>query len=803
MLETVKSWVTGFFSSQVPPVYQDLTNDKPFQGAEVLSASVASNAGQHTDPFLGAQTQHVTYHAAPSSSGLELVTGSLKRKDREPFGSPVSHQTTAGTASQFQPYRPGLKSVHEDENPELSIFYLQPRWKRQVLSIDGKNEQLPWWRKKSPEILKLGSSAHPTAAALSEKVGGPASSTSSTLALTTSCKPPSSFFAEASESMDLAETFTSNSSERRQWKRMAQLAATMRPMKVHGSSGRRYSVKPWHLRSGTEEEELVEAVEQPPSLNAPSFALPSSVEQPPSLNAPSFALPSSVAPSNAGLLATAVQSLPSSAPQASSAAAPSLFSLSTAAPILSTNAAATTATTATMTAIISSSASTTPGLTSSKIPAMTNLDASNVSMSGSNAAAVTSVPVTLQHQQAGAASSSSRSHLPHGTPSFGAASTLGHSVSTAAEQSSLLPPGEQLARPQLLLAAPPDQAPASAAGPALLSLSSATAAPSAPSTSGRIFNLGFSFGASAAAPAATSAPASFSFGASAAAPAASSAPAGFSSGASTAAPANTSAPAGFSFGASNSAPAASSAPAGFSFGASAAAPAASSALAGFSFGASAAAPAGFSLSTSHGTNVFGASNSTAPTSTTSIFGLGSASGPAPTLSNPSPFGFNASSAAPAPFSPPAKIFNAAPTSNTSFAFIGQPHHSLQPSPFGSTATATAFHAAASPQFGGSPLPSMPFGHQQRAAVGSAAFGGFSASPAPAPFGGHQGSVSGFGGMAVPAGSPVFGGPTATSSMASGAAAAAGSAGFSLGTAQMSGDQSGRRKVAARRRAAGR
>ncbi|KAG3003038.1 hypothetical protein JG687_00014177 [Phytophthora cactorum] len=122
--------------------------------------------------------------------------------------------------------------------------------------------------------------------------------------------------------------------------------------------------------------------------------------------------------------------------------------------------------------------------------------------------------------------------------------------------------------------------------------------------------MAFSFGATAAAPAASS---GFSFGATPAAPAASS---GFSFGASSAAPAASS---GFNFGGTSAAPAVSS---GFSFGATPAAPAASS---GFGFGAKPASTpsSGFS---------FGASASTAP----SLFG---AAGTATATPAPTGFGF--------------------------------------------------------------------------------------------------------------------------------------------------------------------
>ncbi|KAF1779017.1 Nucleoporin p58/p45 [Phytophthora cactorum] len=122
--------------------------------------------------------------------------------------------------------------------------------------------------------------------------------------------------------------------------------------------------------------------------------------------------------------------------------------------------------------------------------------------------------------------------------------------------------------------------------------------------------MAFSFGATAAAPAASS---GFSFGATPAAPAASS---DFSFGASSAAPAASS---GFNFGGTSAAPAVSS---GFSFGATPAAPAASS---GFGFGAKPASTpsSGFS---------FGASASTAP----SLFG---AAGTATATPAPTGFGF--------------------------------------------------------------------------------------------------------------------------------------------------------------------
>ncbi|KAG1693802.1 hypothetical protein DVH05_022906 [Phytophthora capsici] len=171
--------------------------------------------------------------------------------------------------------------------------------------------------------------------------------------------------------------------------------------------------------------------------------------------------------------------------------------------------------------------------------------------------------------------------------------------------------------------------------------------------------MAFSFGATAAAPAASSgfgfsaAPAAssgFSFGATSTAPTASS---GFSFGGTSAAPAASS---GFSFGATPTAPAASS---GFSFGGAAAAPAASS---GFSFGGNTAAPAassGFSFGAkpAASTTGFGFGASAAPT--TSLFGAAApaASGfgfgatPAQPTSGFGSFGFGANATQPAAAQP--------------------------------------------------------------------------------------------------------------------------------------------------------
>ncbi|KAK1933630.1 Nucleoporin p58/p45 [Phytophthora citrophthora] len=135
--------------------------------------------------------------------------------------------------------------------------------------------------------------------------------------------------------------------------------------------------------------------------------------------------------------------------------------------------------------------------------------------------------------------------------------------------------------------------------------------------------MAFSFGATAAAPAASSgfgfnaaptASSGFSFGATSTAPTASS---GFSFGGTSAAPAASS---GFSFGAT---PAASAASGGFNFGGAAATPAPSS---GFSFGGNTAAPAassGFSFGAKPATpsTGFGFGASTTPAApTTSVFG---------------------------------------------------------------------------------------------------------------------------------------------------------------------------------------
>jgi hypothetical protein len=50
----------------------------------------------------------------------------------------------------------------------------------------------------------------------------------------------SSSLAKRSLLFDHAETFAVKSSDKWQWKRIAKLAANMRPLKVHGFSGRRY-----------------------------------------------------------------------------------------------------------------------------------------------------------------------------------------------------------------------------------------------------------------------------------------------------------------------------------------------------------------------------------------------------------------------------------------------------------------------------------------------------------------------------------------------------------------------------------
>jgi hypothetical protein len=208
------------------------------------------------------------------------------------------------------------------------------------------------------------------------------------------------------------------------------------------------------------------------------------------------------------------------------------------------------------------------------------------------------------------------------------------------------------------------------------------------------------------------------------------------------------------------------------------------------------------------TTIFGVTNNTGPTSTTTIFGTSSSSGPALAHSVTNPFGSAASNAAQT-FSP-AQGFVAVPFHTTSSFSFGQQQHSVQQQPFRPPATALPSTSVSetSPLFEeSSPLPaaSMPFGKQQQqqqstTAVHTFAFGGtFCASPALAPFGDHQAGASattGFGGMIVPAGSHVFGAAAAGNIVAA-------DPGFSLGPAQMSGDQSGRRKVAARRRAAGR
>ncbi|EGZ23443.1 hypothetical protein PHYSODRAFT_485826 [Phytophthora sojae] len=145
--------------------------------------------------------------------------------------------------------------------------------------------------------------------------------------------------------------------------------------------------------------------------------------------------------------------------------------------------------------------------------------------------------------------------------------------------------------------------------------------------------MAFSFGATAAAPAASS---GFSFGATPAAPAASS---GFSFGATPAAPATSS---GFSFGAAT--PAASS---GFSFGAK---PAAAPST-GFSFGGASAAPA------SAAPSLFGgAATTTTPVATGFGFGgFGSTATqqPAPATGGFGGFGFGAGAATPAAPAQPA------------------------------------------------------------------------------------------------------------------------------------------------------